>query len=451
MKRTVIAGIVTEICLLVVVQAGTVTEDLREGIFDATVYSATGPNWTTVDEIYIRDTDGWHEPVVSPGGSWARGGATVGGVSRDDISAIVNYNDPIAATVAEYTFYSPKTVETYYGHQDGATNDGGGVVRYVIQVEDDGDFSTLLDTTVSDTAQWRHFQADLSAWEGFVKLRFITDPAGEAWHDWSHWAGTVVTRDDVHEIEIQSLSSNGEIAWTAPSGSISHVEWASRLTPVANWSRSWSQLKYISSTGGGATADVPMFYRIMCVTNGLLLPTPVGRQFTAVSSDAYGGAWTQEFSFAGLLSGAGVDEYVLVKMTNIVPNPPPAGFEDDPYSEFFARSTETDVYLADLPLDATESLEWQMGPIGHSWTNPPDEDGDIVAVTITATESVTVPAGTFPGCVRFEARCINQPSAPDPVWIDWIKPGFMKIKGEDYWLDDTNAAPAVWQLQSWTD
>jgi len=68
------------------------------------------------------------------------------------------------------------------------------------------------------------------------------------------------------ESVITSFSGNGTLAWTsAVPNTLCHVEWASTLT--SGWSRSWSALQGVVATGTVTQVAVPMFYRVVSVSN----------------------------------------------------------------------------------------------------------------------------------------------------------------------------------------
>jgi hypothetical protein len=76
------------------------------------------------------------------------------------------------------------------------------------------------------------------------------------------------------EVQITSFNHNGVVAWTAPSGSVCTIEWASRLATSQEWTRSWNAVTGLRMTNSQASAAVPMFYRVMCNTNPPLMITP---------------------------------------------------------------------------------------------------------------------------------------------------------------------------------
>ncbi|MBK1702839.1 hypothetical protein CKO41_13015 [Thiococcus pfennigii] len=94
---------------------------------------------------------------------------------------------------------------------------------------------------------------------------------------------------------------------------------------------------------------------------------------------------------------------------------------------FPLRSTTTKLYA--LQSDScTERLLWQDARVGTSWSYD-DEDGQPIYVTIEAVdETVTVPAGTFHGAIKFR---LTKP-AWGSDWAEWIQPGFFMLKMEDY-------------------
>lgn len=71
------------------------------------------------------------------------------------------------------------------------------------------------------------------------------------------------------ELGITSFCGNGTLVWTnSEPVSICHVEWASDLT--SGWHRSWADLTDILMTNGTGAAKVPMFYRVVYNTTGVM-------------------------------------------------------------------------------------------------------------------------------------------------------------------------------------
>ena len=107
---------------------------------------------------------------------------------------------------------------------------------------------------------------------------------------------------------------------------------------------------------------------------------------------------------------------------------------------FFGRSTDNAVYI--LAALGSEYLGWRDDPIGTTWTN-----GTEVRM-IETNETVTVPAGTFTGCLKFKN---TETSAPPPnTWEEWVKPGFFMVKWVDH-SPDPRVSPIVGKLETYRD
>ncbi len=166
--------------------------DLRDSIFSATVYSADSlNNWTTSIKPFVKTSTGWQTPNGSGTTDWGEfvqhGAVTSGGVADSDaIYAPTDSTD--MATVADYTLSYPDSISLKYGLGDGRQSTYADV-RFVVQVKDNNVYTTILDSTVDDSAGWRIFGASLSRWkDSVVTLRLITDPNGVTFEDWSYWA-----------------------------------------------------------------------------------------------------------------------------------------------------------------------------------------------------------------------------------------------------------------------
>lgn len=258
-------------------------------------------------------------------------------------------------------------------------------------------------------------------------------------------ACTTVLR--AQEVYIDSLDGNGQLTVTAPSNSDFTVEWASSLTPSPEWHKNWMDLKNIHRTNETMTVNVPMFYRVTCWTNGLFLRMPVGRTFTLGISNALGQTWTEELSVVAKATfPVMTNDYQLLVFSEQWDGEIPEGANEDA-GMVLVRSTGATSYSLD-PMNMQEEEGWRLAAVGTAWTNI-DEYGERVVTTIEAIESVTVPAGTFTDCLKFHNVSLDA-SDPDPMWDEWIKPGFFMVKWIDYWGGGTHN-PRVHELQSWRD
>ena len=247
-------------------------------------------------------------------------------------------------------------------------------------------------------------------------------------------------------VAINSFDQNGSIAWTAPSGSVCTVEWASSLVPTPNWSHSWHSLTSIPVTNSGDSANVPMFYRVTCWTNGLFLSMPPGRTYVYSVSNAIGEIGEVEVRCIGFVSGPLFTNGAYVLVADNAVDSGVTGAEGIWAGIFRSTDSVTYMHLTDGPAAPIDHIQWQAAPSGTTWTNVEDESElrSVVANNV----SVSVPAGTFTNCVvvRHFDRDNPTPFASDIYWS--IQPGFALVKFEDYWTD---ADPVVFELKSWRD
>lgn len=211
-------------------------------------------------------------------------------------------------------------------------------------------------------------------------------------------AGTATAQSVV----IHSLDHNGELSWSAPSGSVCNVEWASALHGSTDWHNSLvSEQGIIVSNGVGRT-DIPMFYRVSCHTNGVLWPLPLGRVFVYAAD-------TNDLT----LKCVGK---VWIANTEVV-----YSFLDHWKGNIVMRSTDHAVYLYEGDV---EGIWMQVGEPGTTWTNAFGE-----VITLVSNETITVQAGTF-DCLKY--RRTNEPGHPYGAWTDrWLAPGVGLVK-EDW-------------------
>lgn len=243
------------------------------------------------------------------------------------------------------------------------------------------------------------------------------------------------------EVKVGAFGANGQLSWTASPDTDYTVEWSSSLAPTATWSRTWSGLRGLSSTGGVETARVPMFYRLSCWTNGLFVRMPAGRTLVYSVSNALHQVWTQEISVVGSMWIPRMsNDYMVVSVKDIYEGDTPAG--GGSFEMNIARSTDTALYGLN-PFASQEAIEWQSGPVGMAWTNT--AFGELRRSSIEAVEAVQVPAGTIPGCIKFRKTDLGS-MHPNPNWYEWVCPGFMVVKWVDYYTDPAEAAPVVYEL-----
>ncbi len=239
-------------------------------------------------------------------------------------------------------------------------------------------------------------------------------------------------------IEITSLTGNGRLTFTnAPeylSNGLFCVEWAPDLGSA--WRSNWNGLHNFAVADLTNTVEVPMFYRIKCLTN-LFIPLPLRGQLVFGISNAVGNTWTEQMNVLGTVkpSAAGGKEYAVIE-----------GVQDGGMGLRLMRSTDSAFYTFDQNT-MTEIMEFQRAPVGTTWTNYNYEGQWTEKVTVEAIETVTVPAGTFPSCYKFQKQALNSGDSR-PEWFEWVAPGVGLVKWVDYWVDPSENPPITHLLQS---
>lgn len=237
------------------------------------------------------------------------------------------------------------------------------------------------------------------------------------------------------DIEITSLAGNGRLTWTSSfTNGLFSIEWAPALG--TNWHANWNPLQNFWVSGHTNTVEVPMFYRVKCATN-LLWPLPAGGKFVFSVSNAIGNVSTEQMHVLGYVRPLvpGTNDYALVE-----------DLLGGGGGLHLVRSTDSTVTKLNLCSQA-ETTEFQVGPVGTTWTNFNYECQYTRKVTIDAIETITVGAGTFTGCYKFHKQILSGTTDPRPEWYEWVKPGFGLVYWVDYWDDN---APVVYKLQSWS-
>jgi len=167
------------------------------------------------------------------------------------------------------------------------------------------------------------------------------------------------------------------------------------------------------------------------------VPMGIGATFTYNARDNIGNTWTEKMSVSGfMVIGVAIPPtkaYCEIDTSE--------GTESETIS---MRSTSTSVYQ--YAGFGREYVVWQNSGVGTTWSYT-DLKGHTIQRTIEAIETVTVPAGTYDGCLRFKNQCISCADA-HPYWYEWVKPGFTMVQWKDYWVDQNG--PVVYKLKSWT-
>lgn len=240
-------------------------------------------------------------------------------------------------------------------------------------------------------------------------------------------------------IQITSLKGNGQLTWTnlpeLNNGAFT-IEWAATLG--TNWHSGWEGLQAFRGAGPATMVEVPMFYRVKCVTN-LFIPWTPGAQLTFAVSNIAGNSWTEKAKVLGLVkpSAGNGKEYALLENT-----------EAGQMKLHLMRSTDSAVYRID-PTTLTDNQEFFIAPVGTTWTNLNYNGQFTRVVAVEAIETVTVPAGVFTNCYKFHKTVLNPPPGETADWYEWICPGFGMVKWVDYWVDSAENPPVTHNLQSW--
>lgn len=247
-------------------------------------------------------------------------------------------------------------------------------------------------------------------------------------------------------VKIDALQGNGRLTATVPPNSVYSVEWSNSLESP-QWHDNWSQLRGVASSNGVVDVSVPMFYRLSCSTNGWFVNVPIGRTFTYSVSNALGQTWSEVITVVSdtYIPSLGHSYRVLAVnpvWSGTIPSGAPASAQ-----LILLRPTANDASIISDSLDS-EIPYWKNAGAGSNWTYV--NAGDTNAVDVAAIENVTVGAGSYTNCLKIHRQDLN-PGASQNQWNEWIKPGFFMVKWEDYAITDTNAAPVVYELQSWSD
>jgi len=218
------------------------------------------------------------------------------------------------------------------------------------------------------------------------------------------------------EVHIDSLASNGRMTWSAPTGSVCRVEWAASLGSNAVWRQDWLSLQGIATKSSNTTVEVPMFYRVSCVTN-FFFPLPVNRQF-AYRFQEGSQVSTQIFWFGGRLTMPWTsNEYAAFR-----------GSSSSTIGLGFVRSTSDTLYEI---WHGVEQPLFRLAPVGTVWTIEKGRSA-LVQVTIETNEVVSMPAGTFSALKHrrevVQADCFYELG---DVWYEWISPGLGMVKFSD--------------------
>lgn len=115
----------------------------------------------------------------------------------------------------------------------------------------------------------------------------------------------------------------------------------------------------------------------------------------------------------------------------------------DTFSEFYMRSTETEVFFYNGP-GAGETLAFRTGQVGDFWEHQEeDESGTPYTVRkeiVSINDSITIPYGGTYTAYQYKQYNINNPlNIPIPTRYDleWVVPGLGFVQEEDHWVDQS--------------
>ncbi|MFA5352915.1 MAG: hypothetical protein WC291_01685 [Thermodesulfovibrionales bacterium] len=163
-----------------------------------------------------------------------------------------------------------------------------------------------------------------------------------------------------------------------------------------------------------------------------LIPFAVGYSFVFHASNGTN-SWEEKMTSSGMTSIPSALQYYTVDASTQLGT-----------GTRSLRSTPTTVYQ--YAGFGKETVFWKTGAAGTTWKYT-EGDGKIIEKKIVAlNQTVTVPYGTFTGCIKYQNRCTN--CFGNTQWTEWIKPGFMMVKWQDYWSGGDT--PTVHELISVT-
>lgn len=167
-----------------------------------------------------------------------------------------------------------------------------------------------------------------------------------------------------------------------------------------------------------------------------LFDMTVGNTWIMDAIDAAGNPWEEFIRITGtaVIPSTG-KTYSLLEVSNVAQEPE--------ISLHLVRSTPTELFTYN-GFDH-ERLDFMDAPVGTTWVSE-EPYGDIYECRIEAIETVTVPAGIFSDSIKTVKRCLNCQS-PNTEWIEWIQPGFFMVKWIDYWIDQTENPPLIYELR----
>lgn len=169
-----------------------------------------------------------------------------------------------------------------------------------------------------------------------------------------------------------------------------------------------------------------------------LIPLKVGQTFTYAVTDGDGNTWEQVLAVSGNTTIPSLGKtFFHVDEMDIGEEGP---LDDPEMSNIRSTQTQAFVYYG----FGVEYLAFQKAPVGTCWSYT-DFEGEEKEACIEAIRTVTVPAGTFKGCLKIRKTCV---ACDNDYYIEYIKPGFMLVKWIDYWTDKPE--PVIYELKSWT-
>jgi len=147
-------------------------------------------------------------------------------------------------------------------------------------------------------------------------------------------------------------------------------------------------------------------------------PMHIGDKFVFTAHNSVGGTWELKYSIsAAVVSRASSFTFKSYYMLDELA-------AERWYTPIIQRSTPDALYR--YVGFGREYMLFRNAPVGTKWTYT-DEQGRTMEGEILATnETVTVPAGTFYGCLKQRTHCPSDPGNTD--WFWWVKPGAGCVK-----------------------
>jgi hypothetical protein len=161
-----------------------------------------------------------------------------------------------------------------------------------------------------------------------------------------------------------------------------------------------------------------------------LFPLQTGRWMEMEKHDNWGNSWTVRMM---VFEEVTLDQKQYFRIQELYYDPYRTN-GGDTFSEFFMRSTDTELWSYNGP-GAGETLAFRTGQVGDFWEHQEEDDNGIPYTIrkeiVSINDSITIPYGGTYTAYQYKQYNVNDPTRYD---LEWVVPGLGFAQEEDHWF-----------------